>query len=102
VAQLERRKNVLGKLLLIGFLTSMLLMGLGWLVEGNKKEELIPGVPIQQNYGRSPYAAVFRFVSDGPLGVSGGIILVITMALGVASHSLDSKLEKARKKESSS
>ena len=98
VAQLEQQVRLCNKLLLAGFVTALLLLGSGWLFEGKSKDEdIFGGQP--QRYNR--YQGVWKLASDGPLGFLGAMSVMVTIALGVWSHSLGSQLEHAKKKQSS-
>jgi hypothetical protein len=108
VAQLERRKSIYGKLLASGLCASLLLLTIGWLVEGKQKDQVVFGLPSelvlgipQQQQNNSLFSWVWRIAPSGPFGTCGAVTLVATILLAARGPSFDSQIEKARKRESS-
>lgn len=105
VAQLERQKSFCDKLGAGGLCVSLLLLGVGWLVERKPKPQKdFPNVPGLERYepkSHSLYGWVQRIATKGPFGICGAATLCATLLWATGNSSLNSRLEKARKRESS-
>jgi hypothetical protein len=105
LAQLERRKSFCAKLVAGGLCASLLLLSVGWLFESKPKPQNdfvnVPGLERYETKSYSAFGWIWRIATDGPFGICGAIMLSGTIALGIGTSSLNSQLDKARKKESS-
>lgn len=102
VAQLERRKTLFSKTIGIGLILSLILLGLGWLMENktDSAKDVIgsyrrPDVP--QTGRTGPFYWIWSIATGGPLGISGAVLLIATLCLAPVHTSLEQQLERARR-----